>query len=250
MGQLADESWILGTTAQVSSSLTERQQVADSVCRLYLNDYLRQWQDLLADLKIKEFDKPDGALEILQVLSAPASPLRNLLQTVSREMALDKPPAPPDPNKAAPADKSLTDKIAGILGDGKAAPANTALQACTLDPRLLEFGAQFNREIAGADGAIPPFDKTLSAINDLYSHMNAIARARESSPDGVVSPALKDQFGSVVNQLQVDATRKPPPLNTLLNKLAQDSSDMIRSLRDRLNAQWRSAQIAAFFRIT
>ena len=247
VGQLADESWILGSAAQVSTNPTERQQVADSVCRLYLNDYLRQWQDLLADLKIKEFDKPDGALEILQVLSAPASPLRNLLQTVSREMALDKPPAPPDASKAAPADKSLTDKIAGILGDGKAAPTSPTLQACTIDPRLLEFGAQFNREIAGADGAIPPFDKTLSAINDLYSHMNAIARARESSPDGVVSPALKDQFGSVVNQLQVDATRKPPPLNTLLNKLAQDSSDMIRSLRDRLNAQWRSAQIAAFF---
>jgi type VI secretion system protein ImpL len=77
--------------------------------------------------------------------------------------------------------------------------------------------------------------------------MNAIARARESSPDGSVPQNLKDQFGAVVNQLQVDAARKPPPFNTLLAKLAQDSTDMIRSLRDRLNAQWKAAQIAAFF---
>ena len=77
--------------------------------------------------------------------------------------------------------------------------------------------------------------------------MNAIARARESSPEGSVAQNLKDQFGAVANQLQVDAARKPPPFNTLLAKLALDSTDIVRSLRDRLNAQWKAAQIAAFF---
>ena len=245
--QLADESWILGTTAQVSSNPADRQQIADGVCRLYLNDYLKQWQDLLTDLKIKEFNSPDAALDILQVLSAPASPLRTLLETVARELALDKPPAPSDADKTPATDKSLTDKIAGILGNANPTAAGPAIQSCTLDPRLLSFGTQYGREIAGAEGVIPPFDKTLSTLNDLYGHMNAIARARESSPDGVVPQALKDQFGTVANHLQVDVARKPPPFNTLLNKLAQDSSDMIRSLRDRLNAQWRTAQIAAFF---
>lgn len=59
--------------------------------------------------------------------------------------------------------------------------------------------------------------------------MNAIARARESSPDGAVPQNLKDQFGAVVNQLQVDAARKPPPFNLLLDKLARDSADIVRS---------------------
>jgi type VI secretion system protein ImpL len=37
----------------------------------------------------------------------------------------------------------------------------------------------------------------------------------KSSPDGAVPQNLKDQFGAVVNQLQVDAARKPPPFNTV-----------------------------------
>ncbi len=246
VGQLADESWILGTAVQVSNTPADRQQIADGVCRLYLGDYLRQWQDLLADIKIKEFNNPAAALDILQVLSGPTSPLRTLIETVARETALDRPPAPPDAGKA-PTDKSLTDKIAGILGSATDAAGQAKFQPCGVDPRLLGFNTQYSREIAGAEGAIPPLDKSLSAINDLYGHMNAIARAREASPDGAVPQNLKDQFGAVANQLQVDATRKPPPFNALLNKLAQDSADIVRSLRDRLNAQWKAAQITVFF---
>jgi len=244
--QLADESWILGAAVRISNTPADRQQIADTLCRLYLGDYLRLWQDLLNDIKIKPFDNPDTALDILQVLSGPASPLRLLFQTVARETALDRPPAQPDADKVAPADKSLTDKIAGILGSHPDA-AQAKSFACGTDPRLLSFNGQYNREIGGSEGTIPPLDKSLSTINDLYGHMNAIARAREASPDGGVAQNLKDQFGTVANQLQVDAARKPPPFNTLLGKLALDSIDIVRSLRDRLNAQWKAAQIAAFF---
>ena len=44
----------------------------------------------------------------------------------------------------------------------------------------------------------------------------------------------------------MDAARKPPPFNLLLDKLARDSADIVRSLRDRLNAQWKAAQVAPF----
>ncbi len=247
VAHLADESWILGQALQISSDPADRQRIAEGVCRLYLGDYLKQWQDLLGDVKIKAFNDPQEALDILQVLSGPASPLRTLIETVARETALDQPPpAPPEAGKPA-ADRSLTDKIAGILGKSDTAAADPLLQPCTIDPRLTGFDTQYRWEIDGVGGAIPPFDKTLSALNDLYGHMNAIARARESSPDGAVPQNLKDQFGAVVNQLQVDAARKPPPFNLLLDKLARDSADIVRSLRDRLNAQWKAAQVAPFF---
>ena len=245
VAQLVDESWILGAAAPVAAS-ADRQLIADNLCRLYQSDYLRLWQDLLNDIKLKTFDSPDAALEILQILSGPASPLRNLFQTVARETGLDRPPAQPDAAKAPP-DKSLTDKIAGILGSSPTAADQNKPLTCGVDPRLLGFNGLFGREIGGPEGAIPPIDKTLSTLNDLYGHMNAIARARESSPEGGVAQNLKDQFGAVANQLQVDAARKPPPFNTLLGKLALDSADIVRSLRDRLNAQWKAAQIAAFF---
>jgi type VI secretion system protein ImpL len=250
VGQLADESWILGTAIQVANNPADRQRIADEVCRLYFGDYLRQWQDLLTDVQFKGFDNPNAALDLLQVLSQPASPLRGLIETVVRELALDKPPTPEagkTPSNKTPPDKSLTDKIAGILGKTDAPSGGPAIQPCTPDPRLLGLGAQYQREIGGPEGAIPPLDKTLSALNDLYGHLNAMVRARETSADGTLPQSLKDQIGTVVNQIQVDAARKPPPFNTLLNKLALDSADIVRSPRDRLNAQWKAAQIAAFF---
>ncbi|MDS4025604.1 MAG: type VI secretion system membrane subunit TssM [Candidatus Contendobacter sp.] len=245
-GQLADESWILGAAIQVANNPADRQRIADEVCRLYFGDYLRQWQDLLADVQFKSFDNPNAALDLLQVLSQPTSPLRTLIETVVRELALDKPPPAPEANKSPP-DPSLTDKIASILGKTNASASGPTIQPCTPDPRLLGFGAQYQRETGGAEGAIPPFDKTLSALNDLYGHLNAMVRARETSTDGTIPPSLKDQIGTVANQLQVDAARKPPPFNTLLSKLALDSADVVRSPRDRLNAQWKAAQIAPFF---
>ena len=246
VGHLADESWILGTAVQVADNPADRQRIADEVCRLYFSDYLRQWQELLDDVRIKPFDHPNGALDLLQVLSGPASPLRTLLETTVRELALGKPPAAPEAPK--PTEKaSLTDKIAGIIGGGPAPASAPAIQPCGPDPRLLAFSGQYQRELGAAEGAIPPLDKTLSAINEVYGHMNALVRARESSADGGAPPNLKDQIGAVINQLQVDAGRKPPPFNTLLGKLAVDSADIVRSPRDRLNAQWKAAQIAAFF---
>lgn len=245
IGQLADESWVFGPALQISANPAEQQRVADEVCRLYFGDFFQQWQGLLTDLQLKPFNTLETALELLQVLSAPASPLRTLIVSVGRETALDQPP--PAPEAAKPADPSITERIAGILGDSPTAAGPVALQPCVVDPRLTAFSTQYRNEIQGADGAIPPFDKTVSILNDVYSHMNAIARAREASPDGGVPQNLKDQISTVVNQLQVDAARKPPPFNTLLNKLAQDSADVVRSPRDRLNAQWQTVKATAFF---
>lgn len=248
VSHLADESWILGATAQVTANPAERQRVADEVCRLYFGDYLRHWQELLTDVQIKALDSPSTALDLLQVLSGPSSPMRTLIETMVREMALHKPP-PVQPEVAKPAENpSLTDKIAGILGKAEAATDGPTIQPCSPDPRLAVFGLPYQRELGGAEGAIPPLDKTLSTLNELYGQMNALLRARDSGTDGVVPPALKEQLGTVVNQVQVDAARKPAPFNTLLGKLAVESADLMRSPRDRLNAQWQAAQIAAFFR--
>lgn len=244
--QLAAESWILGQTVEQANAPDARQQLADNVCRLYLNDYAQLWQELISDTKIKEFDGPDTALDLLQVLSSPSSPLRTLFQTIARETALDRPPAPSATNETA-ASPSLTDKIAGILNKTPTTPVQAKPFTCGVEPRLASLNSLYSREISGPEGAIPPLDKTLSAINELYGHMNAINRARESSTEGSVAQNLKDQFATVANQLQIDAARKPPPFNTLLNKLALDSIDSVRSLKDRLNAQWKAAQIAPFF---
>ncbi|PIE83130.1 MAG: type VI secretion system membrane subunit TssM [Candidatus Contendobacter odensis] len=254
----ADESWILGPSQQITNSPNDLQRIAQQVCRLYLGDFLQQWQNLLADVQIKSFDQLDTGLETLQVLSSPLSPLRTLMETVAHETALQIPPTTTTPDTEKPAGKaatgtaSLKDRISGIWGDGTEADSKASqtvkIEPCVIDRQLLNFNAQYQREVKGANGAIPPLDKMVSAINDLYGHANAVARARSSNAEGKVPQALKDQLESVINQLQVGTAHQPPPFNTLLSRLAKDSSDVVRSLRDRLNDHWKAARIAVFFK--
>lgn len=100
VGELADESWILGRTSSCSSDPADLQQVADGVCRLYLSDFQKQWA--LADVTIKPLTTPNAALEILQVLSArPIRRCGKLFETVAHETALNQPPPAPPPDAAS-----------------------------------------------------------------------------------------------------------------------------------------------------
>lgn len=239
--RLAGESWIFGPDLQIAVGLNEQQRIADDVCRFYFGDFLQQWQNLLSDLQIKPFTTLDNALEILQVLSAPTSPLQMLAVNVARETALDQAPAAEAPKAADSAAPSADTPAAAEQ------PEQPNIRPCTVDPRLMAFNAQYRSQVQGSEGTIPPFDKTMSVLGEVYSHVNALARAAQDNPEGGVPQTLKDQINNIVNQLQVDATRKPVPFNTMLNKLAQDSAEIVRSPRDRLNAQWQALKACAFF---
>jgi type VI secretion system protein ImpL len=226
VNRLGDESWVLGGDVPLGEG--ERQQLTAQVCRLYLQDYGRQWSDLLGDIKLKGFAGPAEAAEQLKVLSDFESPLGKLVRAAARETDLN----PREPK--APAE-----------GDAKPAPAPPPAESsvCNLSELNARF-APFQREVTGVDGGIPALDTTLATLGDLFGFMNAIVRAGEG---GTVSQDLKDKVNEVANRLEVEAARKPPPLNAMLQKLSRDSTDSIRSLRDRLNTLWKSAQVAPYF---
>lgn len=53
--------------------------LALDVRRLYFQDYLRQWDDLLADLTVVPITNVTQAADVLRILSGPTSPFRKLL---------------------------------------------------------------------------------------------------------------------------------------------------------------------------
>ncbi|MEE4376211.1 MAG: type VI secretion system membrane subunit TssM [Candidatus Competibacteraceae bacterium] len=229
INRLADESWVLG--AQQPLSPNERQQVTAQVCRFYLQEYVQQWETLLTDLKLKNFAGPAEAAEQLKVLSNFDSPLGQLVRAAARETNLT-----PQESAAASAVETVTDQ--------QVTAPEVETSICDLDGFNARFAA-FQREVEGQDGGIPPLDTTVATLGDLFGFMNAIVRAGEGAP---VSQDLKDKVNEVANRLEVEAARKPEPLNAMLQKLARDSTDSIRSLRDRLNTLWKSARVAEYFK--
>ncbi|MGA4815866.1 ImcF-related family protein [Pseudomonas aeruginosa] len=86
-GTIAEEQWVLGRDLNDAGDAAS---LALDVRRLYFQDYLRQWDDLLADLTVVPITNVTQAADVLRILSGPTSPFRKLLEAVARETDLQK----------------------------------------------------------------------------------------------------------------------------------------------------------------
>ena len=65
-------------------------QLRREVLGLYLDDYTRRWDAMLANIALKPFANMAQGLDELYLLSAPESPLRDLLQAVDAQTQLSR----------------------------------------------------------------------------------------------------------------------------------------------------------------
>ena len=86
-GTIAEEQWVLGRDLNDAGDAAN---LALDVRRLYFQDYLRQWDDLLADLTVVPITNVTQAADVLRILSGPTSPFRKLLEAVARETDLQR----------------------------------------------------------------------------------------------------------------------------------------------------------------
>jgi type VI secretion system protein ImpL len=194
--QLGDEeAWVLGTSsngqgvARMATTLTEVQQ-------LYLNEYIKTWDDLLA----------------ITLLSAGDSPLKLLLNGVAKETKLaggnDKSAeavAAGMLDKAAGAMRSTVDKL---MGTPVAAAGATAKPEAVVDAHF----EQLQRVVAGPPGQPVPLDATLGVLKEYEVQLRATDEAIKRG-----APAMSDAL--IVARIKSEADRMPPPISNLLNGL-------------------------------
>ena len=79
----SEDGWVLGRPpVKLSESISQLNQLRRDILGLYLDDYARRWDALLANVALKSFGEIAQGLDELYLLSAPESPLRDLLQAV------------------------------------------------------------------------------------------------------------------------------------------------------------------------
>jgi type VI secretion system protein ImpL len=220
----ANESWILGPTQQTPSDGTESQTLEREVVALYAADFQKQWDDMLNDLALAPFEDRPAAIQGLYVLSAPQSPMRDLLKSIASELTF-MPTAKPsgDGTPAAPA------------GDGGAAAATTAQQkslaaaigsADTRDaasmPAIVDLDQHYRplRDFVG-DGQAEPITAVFRLINTLQQELAQLG------PDASNVPATLRDSGDPVQLLLAESQRQPPPLARWLQQIAASGTSMI-----------------------
>jgi type VI secretion system protein ImpL len=193
---ISEDSWVLGRPARtIAETVRDTAKLRRDVLGLYLDDYVRRWDALLADIALKPFDTLPRGLDQLSLLSAPASPLRDLLLAIdaqtqlSRAGASDQAVAKAEGKAAKVGEKAagfaslqarsgLTfqqSELANIIGEAFGSdPAGKPIDPAT---RVDDHFKALHAYVTGADGRPSALEATLGKIQQSYTSLNQVANA-------------------------------------------------------------------------
>lgn len=231
--EAAEESWVLGTNASTAS---DPRQLETDILNLYAADYVRAWDALLGDLVITPLPNIAAATDALNLLSAPSSPIKDLLRAVSRQISPSSAAEAPAPAVGGAATQALAGQAAGriaaVMGTPPSGPSGAALVGQVVGTRF-----QAIRDATG-----PGLDQVLSLMNDLYVEVARVAAA----PPGASIPS--PQGLDPGQKLIAEAQRQPEPLRGWLLTLGQSSQRLRTSGTQAAVAAAGAQQLAPFCR--
>ena len=223
--QLSDEEgWVLGLP-ETSRLNALRDPLAlgrltDQVRRLYLLDYVKQWEGFIADIRMLPFGNLAQAVQMARILSAPDNPLAPLTRALSKETTLtvseSKDVVERAQDKAKTTISDSREQLLRLLGN-KNAPDVVAPGArieSIVDDRFEGLRALVKAPPGGAGPA--PIEGTVALINEVY----ALLTAADTAIKGGNAPPPSD----VPNKVKAEAARLPEPVRSLMNTLSANSS--------------------------
>ena len=232
--QVAGESWVLGTRSEVDPRSPEVLSLEHDVVALYVADYEKQWDAMLADLDVVPLRNMNDGVQNLYILSSPQSPMRDLLASIARQLTLSQAPkaAPGVAGKVAAAQAAAASaaaasaaRLQGLLGQ-QTAPAAPPGQAVDVKYKAL-------RDFVGK-GPGAPIDGVLKLLNDLQQQLSKLAGAAAGGSAPAV--ATGEDPGALI---RAEATRDPEPVSRWLLTLASTGNS--------LRGGGAKAQVAAAF---
>ena len=235
-------SWVLGDTAKTEA--VDSDQLEEAIRNYYYQDYIKYWDNLLSNLKIKAVGNAQQSVEVLEFASAPDSPLRKLLEVLNKETSLtNKPPSPED------AVGKLQEEGVAKFVDSRAAKLLAVAKSEGLigqaeKPLGSDVEAHFqalNTLVRGsAGGGGVPLDRTIEILGQLYGYM--IDLSGTSNVGGMaIEKAKQGGGGDAVAKMKMESAHLPEPLKSMTQVLAAGNQDVIMdNSKSQLNRLWQS----------
>ena len=173
---ITEDGWVLGHEKRdVQGVIRDTARLRRDVMGLYFDDYARRWDAMLADIAIKPYANVQGALDQLSLLSAPASPLRDLMLAIDSQVMLSRPAA---------TDAAVAAAEARAARFGQRAAGFAAFEARSgLSIRQNEM-ASILGEAFGNDPGGKPMDPA-KRVDDHFRAFHEFVTGTESRPSGL-----------------------------------------------------------------
>jgi type VI secretion system protein ImpL len=258
-----ENDWVLGRqhAGGIAGSLAEMAKLRRDVLSLYLDDYTRRWDMLLANIALKPFSSITQGLDELYLLSAPDSPLRDLLQAIDTETQLSRPAATDKALGAAQGKAGALGKQLGGFGAYMARQGMTLEQSEVVnmlgtalgtgpDGKPVEPAArvdahfkQFHDFVTGTKDKPAQLEAVIGSIQQIYAGMSQAANAPSQGTAllAQLGAGGASSTGGAAAQLQTAAQGAPKPVADMLQSVSQSSSQVTASgASAQLSDAWKS----------
>lgn len=244
---VASESWVLRPAAEARIGGRDLAKLKHEVMVLYYNEYAADWDFLLSDLMIVPFKSLQHAVEVLNSLSGPSSPLRELLLAATKETTLTAPFERRAGTAAAEAGAIAIAKqkvsSSGVIGSGIAASGVLGPGTASSEPlpgKYIDDRFQpLHRLVTGEAGQPAPIDQTIAGLGKLYEQLHRVSALPNRNE--LVLPSGPDAADDAILDLQTDASRLPAPVNQWLAPVAAQSRTIrLGGTRAHVEQLWKS----------
>jgi len=218
------DRWVLGDAGQQTAIGQQYDALAGDLLNVYSNDFVTTWRAALGNLRLKKLMADKPKYDALRALSAPTSPLRQILESIRDETALTK-ERPKPANAPAPT-------------DALARPTPALFNAQDGSPGA-GIEAQFKSfySVLEGDSTRRPIDSVIANLNDIAQNLTLIVENPQMTAQATNS--LQTQVAALRN----NASRMPPPFSDMLRGAAAEfegsvaastAGQLLQSLRDQV----------------
>jgi type VI secretion system protein ImpL len=218
LGRLADiadrikrDRWVLGAAGEQAVVATQYDNLPDALLELYSNDFIAVWKEALGKLRLKKLTVDKPRYVVLSAISAPTSPLRQLLVSIDQETTLTHDRAAGNQSPAVkPGGKLPTDPSA-------AKPLTILFKSQDRAPGA-DIEAAFRQFHAVLEGEATrqPLDAVIGNLNQIAQNMILVATNPSQAPQANI--VLQNEVAGLRN----NAARLPQPFDQLLGQAAAE----------------------------
>ena len=230
-----EDNWVVNDGGQSQPRKVDMEQLNNQVTRLYLADYQRTWEDMLGNLSVTPFNDINNALDRLDEMAGPKSPLQSLLQAVADNTDLTRPPksALAAVGKAA---QKLAPKLPTATGKDAGNPAQIVSERFAPLADLVNAGKGAPAQLAGI----------LNQLADLRSYLAPLAPAEGGAALRAAQQHVKGGQDAI-NNIRSTALRLPEPMRTWLQEISRESwRVLLKQTRNQINTAWNSEVIPEY----
>jgi type VI secretion system protein ImpL len=227
--QLNSERWVLGNIGQQNAVKAQQKVLGVNLLSRYSTDFIRAWSRALGQVKLKSLASDTTNYAVLQAISAPTSPLKMLLESISRETKLTEAPPEEAAAEAAGSGSGVTDAATSVIRqrlESRATGfarigieiarksqlrAGGTTAAAQVPGQTVEDAFRRFHEFMDTSSGEQPIQKLLDNLNGIYENL-MLART-----DPVNSASAAQTVQQMVSALRSqNANRLPSPFDRMM----------------------------------